>query len=93
MKSKRLFYFTIAATIAIMVAFILALPTFAKAAGNDTTKESVPFSQVEVTDGFMHNYMKLVICEVIPAAIENVERYNEADNTCGGMHNIRQCAD
>lgn len=92
MKSKHLFYFIISATFAIMVAFILALPTFAKAASNSTTKESVPFSQVEVKDGFMHDYIKLVICKVIPTAIKQVESFDVEKDECGGMYNIRQCA-
>ena len=49
-------------------------------------KTAVPFSQVNVDDGFMRDYIKLVICNVIPTAITNVEK------TEGGIPNIKNCA-
>lgn len=49
-------------------------------------KTAVPFSQVNVDDGFMRDYVKLVICNVIPTAITNVEKAE------GGIPNIKNCA-
>ncbi|MDO5426723.1 MAG: hypothetical protein Q4F54_03090 [Coriobacteriia bacterium] len=49
-------------------------------------KTAVPFSQVNVDDGFMRDYIKLVICNVIPTAIANVEKAE------GGIPNIKNCA-
>ena len=49
-------------------------------------KTAVPFSQVNVDEGLMHDYMKLVICNVIPTAIANVEKAE------GGIPNIKNCA-
>ena len=49
-------------------------------------KTAVPFSQVNVDDGFMRDYVKLIICNVIPTAITNVEKAE------GGIPNIKNCA-
>lgn len=49
-------------------------------------KTAVPFSQVKVDDGLMRDYTKLVICNVIPTAITNVEK------AVGGIPNIKNCA-
>ena len=51
-----------------------------------TVKTAVPFSEVKVDDGLMKDYTKLVICNVIPTAIANVEKAE------GGIPNIKNCA-
>lgn len=49
-------------------------------------KTAVPFSEVKVDAGLMQDYTKLVICNVIPTAITNVEKAE------GGIPNIKNCA-
>lgn len=86
MSIKRFSRYFIVASIMFIVFFVLVSPAFAKENTSAETKRAVPFSEVNVNKGFMHDYMKLVICEVIPTAIANVEKET------GGMPNIINCA-
>lgn len=90
MKIKHFRAYLIAGIVAIVTLIItvsiLAAPTFAKGKTNNEIKRAVPFSEVNVTDGFMRDYIKLVICQVIPTAIENVKKPK------GGLDNIINCA-
>ncbi|MDO5328947.1 MAG: glycoside hydrolase family 127 protein [Coriobacteriia bacterium] len=82
MKTKHVYRFIVVGILILLI----AIPAFAKAKESNGTKRAVPFSEVEVNEGFMHDYMKLVICKVIPTAIENVEKDG------GGIKNIKNCA-
>lgn len=83
---RKLIIAAIATLIAVFIIVAASTPAFAKDNSNSEAKRSVPFSEVNVNEGFMHDYIKLVICQVIPKAIENVEKPE------GGMANIRNCA-
>lgn len=48
--------------------------------------ENVSYKDVEITDGFFRNYIKQMICKVVPTAIANVEKGT------GGMPNIINAA-
>ena len=92
MSIKRCKKFIIAGAIAVIAAALIigiaSAPKIAQAKTAGETKRAVPFSEVDVSDGFMHDYMKLVICEVIPAAMKNVEELED-----GGIYNIKKCAE
>ena len=96
MSIKKNFKFIIVGTIAVIAAALIiriaSVPKIAQAKQASEPKRAVPFSEVNVNEGFMHNYIKLVICEVIPTAITQVESYNEEKDECGGMYNIKNCA-
>lgn len=92
MSIKRWKVFIIAGALAILLISLFAVPSIAKANANAEQRRSVPFSEVNVDEGFMHDYMKLVICKVIPTAITQVESCNVEKGECGGMYNIRNCA-
>lgn len=72
---------------AVIVACVLILGLSACQQNKQASvKTAVPFSEVKVDDGLMRDYMKLVICNVIPTAITNVEKAE------GGIPNIKNCA-
>ncbi len=48
--------------------------------------QSVPYSDVKITDGFFREYIKQMICVVVPTAIKNVE------GAKGGFPNIKNAA-
>ena len=48
---------------------------------------SVPFNQVQLTDGFWSNYQKAFICQVIPTAIKNISTGN------GGIPNFKTASE
>lgn len=73
-KSSKLIITGIAILVAALIIAAIATPAFAKTEANNEAKRAVPFSEVNVDEGFMHDYIKLVICKVIPKAIENVEK-------------------
>lgn len=83
---RKLIISVVAILVAAFVIAAFATPAFAKSEANNEAKRAVPFSEVNIDQGFMHDYIKLVICKVIPKAIENVEKEE------GGMFNIRNCA-
>ncbi|MDO5427234.1 MAG: hypothetical protein Q4F54_06310 [Coriobacteriia bacterium] len=91
-KSSKFIIAGIAVLVAALLIAAIATPAFAKSEANNEAKRAVPFSEVNVDQGFMHDYIKLVICKVIPTAIEQVESYDVAKDQCGGMYNIRNCA-
>lgn len=73
--------------IALLLCLVLAImPASAKSNYDNEAKRAVPFSEVDVNEGFLHDYIKLTICNVIPTAIDNVEKPN------GGINNIKNCA-
>lgn len=80
-------YFIVGFVMLFTILLVTVVPAFAKENTNNEIKHSVPFSEVKVDDGLMRDYTKLVICEVIPTAITNVERPG------GGMDNIKWCAE
>lgn len=91
---KIVFAAVFASIFVALIATIIVAASPAFSSSNDSTayassetKRAVPFSEVEVNDGFMRDYMKLVICEVIPTAIINVEKQD------GGIPNIQACGD
>ena len=47
---------------------------------------SVPYTDVKITDGFFREYIKQMICVVVPTAIRNVE------SDKGGISNIKNAA-
>ena len=96
MSIKKSRKFIVAGAIAVIAAALVigiaSAPKIAQAKTAGETKRAVPFSEVNVNDGFMHNYMKLVICKVIPTAITQVESVNKEKGECGGIYNIQHCA-
>lgn len=85
-KSSKLIIAGIAVLVAALIIAAIATPAFAKSEANNEAKRAVPFSEVNVNDGFMHDYIKLVICNVIPTAIEKVKAPG------GGYNNIARCS-
>ena len=78
--------------LALVLALLLCLGCCVTAFGTEKSAEpteplqNVPTQNVKITSGFWRDYQRLTICEIIPAAIANVEKGT------GGMPNIINAA-
>lgn len=88
MKIKCVYRRTLACVAIVLVTCVLIMGLSACQQNKEQAKvkTAVPFSEVKVDDGLMRDYTKLVICNVIPTAIANVEKAE------GGIPNIKNCA-